>query len=276
MVINSNTAASSSARLLADSTNKLTKSLSRLSSGSKIISPEDDAGGLAVSMRFDAQDSRIGALMKNIGNEVSYAQTQDGFLNKIGKALDRMSELSTLALDPTKSSQDLDKYNAEFKNLIGYVNDISAKTFNGITLFDDAGTDTAHTVRIDENVATDFTRQAVALGGILDAIGTKGTPVVDLTDATAAGTALTAVQTQINTLATARANVGADISYLNNTISHMGVLKDNLSAANSRIKDVDVAEESTLFARYNILVQAGTAMVAQANVLPQSALRLLG
>src|SRR5881628_2147565 len=99
MVINTNISALSSSRLLADSTSMLSKSLARLSSGSKIVSPEDDAAGLAVSLRFDAQVNRINATKNNVGNAVSFSQTQDGFLQKVGKALDRMSELSILSQD---------------------------------------------------------------------------------------------------------------------------------------------------------------------------------
>src|SRR6202007_3335549 len=101
MVINTNISAQTGARLLSESSSMLSKSLARLSSGSKIVSPEDDSAGLAVSMRFDAQINRIDAASGNIGNATSYSQTQDGFLQKVGKALDRMSELSVLAQDAT-------------------------------------------------------------------------------------------------------------------------------------------------------------------------------
>src|SRR6266851_1619070 len=99
MVINTNTSAQSSAHLLQASSAMLAKSLARLSSGSKIVSPEDDAAGLAVSMRFDAQINRTQAANNNVGNAVSFSQTQDGFLKKVSKALDRMSELSILSQD---------------------------------------------------------------------------------------------------------------------------------------------------------------------------------
>src|SRR3989454_7827440 len=102
MVINTNISAQSSARLLADSSSMLAKSLARLSSGSKIVSPEDDAAGLAVSLRFDAQIKRTSAANSNVSNAVSFTQTQDGFLSKIGDALNRMSELSISSQDVTK------------------------------------------------------------------------------------------------------------------------------------------------------------------------------
>src|SRR6266496_3591629 len=104
MAINTNISAQSSARLLSESSAMLAKSLARLSSGSKITSPEDDAAGLAVSMRFDAQINRIGAASANVGNAISFNQTQDGFLKKVAKALYRMSELAILAQDVTKTN----------------------------------------------------------------------------------------------------------------------------------------------------------------------------
>src|SRR5678816_4519541 len=110
MVINTNVSALSSARLLSESSAMLSKSLARLSSGSKIISPEDDGAGLAVSMRFDAQINRINAASSNIGNAISFNQTQDGFLKKVSKALDRMSELAVLSQDVTKSDADRGLY----------------------------------------------------------------------------------------------------------------------------------------------------------------------
>src|SRR6266850_4727054 len=121
MVINTNISAQSSARLLADSTNMLAKSLARLSSGSKIVSPEDDAAGLAVSMRFDAQINRINATTTNVTNAISFNQTQDGFMTKVSKALDRMSELSILAQDVIKSNADRALYQKEFDTLGAYV-----------------------------------------------------------------------------------------------------------------------------------------------------------
>ena len=254
------------ARLLAESSSMLSKSLARLSSGSKINSPEDDAAGLAVSTRFDAQINRIGAAKANVGNAISFNQTQDGFLKKVTKALDRMSELSILAQDVTKTDTDRGLYDAEFQELSAYITDVADKEFNGVALF---GGD-ALNVTIDEDGGT-FSMTGVDLGAGAYTAAT-GSSVTSVANAT---TAMTNVTAAIDQLASDRANIGANISRLSMTSEQLGVLSDNLSAANSRIKDVDVAEESTQFARYNILVQAGTAMLAQANATPQSALRLL-
>jgi len=244
----------------------LSKSLARLSSGSKIISPEDDAAGLAVSMRFDAQINRIGAAKGNVSNAISLSQTQDGFLGKVSKALDRMSELSILAQDVTKSDADRTLYDSEFQKLDDYVANVADKDFNGVSLF---GSNTLSVTEDSDGATFD-----------MDAVDLTATEYTDLnaesvTTTASAAAALTTVKAAITQLAEDRANLGANISRLNYTNEQLGVLRDNLSAANSRIKDVDVAEESTQFARYNILVQAGTAMLAQANATPQSALRLL-
>ena len=261
MVINTNIAAQTGARLLSESTAQLNKSLARLSSGLKITSPEDDAAGLAVSSRFDAQINRINAVRTNVSNAVSFSQTQDGYLKKVAKALDRMSELSVLSQDVTKGTADVALYQTEFASLATYINDLATKQFNGVGLLD--GT--------DRNVVVDSEGATFAMTGI-DGSAYDLTGSNLSTDAAAAQAAVVAM---VDVVATDRATVGASISVLTAYNDQLAVLKDNLTAANSRIKDVDVAEESTNFARNNILVQAGTAMLAQANASPQSALRLL-
>src|SRR4051795_4000358 len=159
MVINTNTSAQSSARLLGESSSMLAKSLARLSSGSKIVSPEDDAAGLAVSTRFDAQINRISAASSNVGNAISFNQTQDGFLKKVSKALDRMGELAVLSQDVTKTDNDRSLYNAEYTTLGAYVDDVATKDFNGIALFDGSTQD----VTTDSDANT-YTMTGVDLG----------------------------------------------------------------------------------------------------------------
>ena len=267
MVINTNTSAQSSARLLSESSNMLAKSLAKLSSGSKLISPDSDAAGAAVSMRFDAQVNRIQAAKSNVGNAISFSQTQDGFLQKASKALDRMSELSILSQDETKTDSDRALYQKEYSTLGSYINDLATKDFNGVSLFD--GQTRGITTDSDGNK---FNATGVSLGTTTYTTATGG----NISTTSGAATALTNVKTAITQLATDRATVGANVARLGHTSDQLSVLKDSLSAANSRIKDVDVADESTQFARYNILVQAGTSMLAQANSTPQMALRLLG
>ena len=274
MVINTNITANSAARNLADSTRLLSKSLARLSSGSKITSPEDDAAGLSQVMRLEAQINRNSAVRANVGNAVSFVQTQDGFLQKVQGALDRMSELSVLSQDVTKSNTDRSNYSVEFTQLQNYISDIGTKDFNGVTLFATAG----QQVTIDSDAskfsmnALDMTSSTVTTGLANIYNGSSSA----ITTTTSAASALSNIQTAIQSLADMRAKVGANIQRLNMTDDQVTILNENLAAASSRIKDVNVAEESTQYAKANILVQSGTAMLAQANVLPASALQLIG
>lgn len=269
MVINTNYSALTSSRQLGESQGLLNRSLARLSSGSKLINPSDDAAGFAVSARFDAQINRTQAASDNIGNAISFSQTQDGYLKKVAKALDRMSELSMLALDETKSDTDRGLYNTEFQNLGAFVNSTATRDFNGVSMFSGAGIN----VTVNSEAASNFSYTAINL---TTASYTAATSTSSITTTANATTALANVKVAVNRLASDRATVGANQAALNMYQEQLGVSKDNLSAAASRIKDVNVADESTNFARYNILVQAGTAMLAQANASPQSALRLLG
>lgn len=266
MVINTNVSALSSASLLAQSSAMLAKSLARLSSGSKITSPADDAAGLAVSMRFAAEVNRTQAAINNVGNATSFAQTQDGFLQKVSKALDRMSELAISAQDVTKTDADRALYDSEFQTLGAYITDVAGKDFNGVSLF--GTTDLSVTTDGDSGTFS-MTHIDLGAGAYTTATGSNvGTTA-------AAQTALTNVKAAITQLATDRATIGASMTRLSYTSDQLGVLSDNLSAANSRITDVDIAKESTQYARYNILVQSGTAMLAQANAVPNSMLKLL-
>lgn len=266
MVINTNIQAQSAARNLQESQGMLGKSLARLSSGSKITNPADDAAGLAVSLKLDAQVNRLAAAKSNLGNAISFTQTQDGFLQKIGRALDRMSELSILAQDVTKTDTDRSLYQSEFSQLASFVTSSAGKDFNGVSLF----SSTALSVTADSEGNT-FSMSGINLGA---AAYTAATGASVATSASAAA-ALTVVKSAITQLASDRASIGAFQARLNSTAEQVAVSRENLTAASSRIKDVDVADESTAYARYNILVQSGTAMLAQANQLPQSVLRLL-
>lgn len=266
MVINTNMSAEIAAGNLQQSQAMLGKSLARLSSGSKIVNPSDDAAGLAVASRLDAQVQRLGAAKSNVGNAVSFTQTQDGYLQKVAKALNRMSELAILAQDATKSDEDRGLYNNEFQQLCNYVNSAATKEFNGVALFSTGALD----VTIDSEGGT-FVMAGIPLNGGAYAAATGSA----IGTTAAAGTALTNVKAAINQLASDRARIGSYQTRLNFTAEQLAVSKENLTAASSRIQDVDMADESTEFARANILVQSGTAMLAQANSIPQSVLRLL-
>jgi flagellin len=266
MVINTNLQAQNTAANLQANQALLSKSLARLSSGSKIISPADDAAGMAVAMRMDAQVKRLNAVNATISNAISFTQTQDGFMKKIGKALDRMSELAVMAQDMTKTDTDRTLYDSEFQQLSQYITSAASKDFNGISLF--SSTDLQVAMDSDGNT---FTMAGTNLSSATYTTATGS----NLNNRASASTALTNVLSAMRQLASDRASIGAVQARLNATSEQLIVSKENLAAASSRIQDVDVADESTEFARFNILTQAGTAMLAQANVMPQSVLRLL-
>ena len=250
MVINTNIAATAATRNLAASTDRLSQSLARLSSGSKITSPEDDAAGLAQVIRFEAQMNRNSAVRANLGNATSFSQTQDGFLQKVQVALDRMSELSVLSQDVTKTNTDRSNYSVEFTQLQNYISDIGTKNFNGVTLFTTAG----EQVTIDSD-ASKFSMNAIDMTSSTVTTGLANIYTASSTAITTSGSAASAlsnVQTAIQNLADMRAKVGANIQRLNMTEQQLSISSENIQAASSRIKDVNVAEESTRFARYNI------------------------
>ena len=268
VVINTNFAATVAANNLAASNDMLQKSLNRLSSGSKIVSPADDAGGMAVAMKLSAAARRQGAVATNIGNAVSFLQTQDGVLKVAGKVLDRMGELKTLYTDPTKSASDKSNYDDEFAELKAQLDDLTTEAFNSVALFGSTDLD----VNVTESGATTVAIVGRDLASSASGIGalTSGA-VTSLADLD-----LTDVTTALQNVATFRAENGAEQSRFGFAAELLVVNKANLEAAASRIMDVDVASESTQLARFNILVQSGTSMLAQANMSAQIALKLLG
>ncbi|MBI5688809.1 MAG: flagellin [Verrucomicrobia bacterium] len=287
-VINTNTQAMIAARNLNQSHEMLGRSLTRLSSGSKIVNPSDDAAGLAVSEKLDAQGRRVQAAMTNVQNAISYVQTADGFMGGMTKILSRMSELAILAKDVTKNSTDVDLYQQEFSALQDQLRDTIGGTvaeiggtadvdtplgaFNGIVLF---GSGSGLSVTIGQAVGQEMTVGASNLrdGDMLDIIAQDNTGAYTLaaTDADAIAKITSAIQD----IASERATLGASQSRLELASTTLQVENENLSSAISRIRDIDVADESTQFAKFNILVQSGTAMLAQANLSPQSVLKLL-
>jgi flagellin len=283
VVINTNSAATSAAYNLSNTNVNLQRSLNRLSSGSRINSSFDDAGGLAVSMKMSASIRRTDATLANVNNSLSFLQTQDGVLKTADKILNRMSELATLAQDVTKAPSDLALYDTELSQLKGQLNLMVGEEFNGISLFDNgvsagsAGMDVASTLTVvtshDGDQTVGITQ--VDLEFISASVGTASGDGMDIGSFTGAQAAVATIQTAIQDLATIRANNGAEQSRLTFAADMLAVNKTNLEAANSRILDVDVADESTKLARFSILQQAGTAMLAQANQATQSILRLI-
>ena len=269
VTINTNSAATVAKNNLNASNSMLQKSLNRLSSGQKIVSPADDAGGLAVGMKLSAAIKRTDAVNTNIANAQSFLQTQDGAFSTSTKILDRMSELKTLSTDVTKNSSDVSNYNTEFQALQAQLSAITSEKFNSVSLFTTGSSATSLSVATTETGGNAVNVSQAALGSSVSTVLTN--TAMQLTSV-----GLTAITGAIQSVATLRAENGAQTSRLQFASDMLTVNKQNLEAANSRIMDVDVATESTSLARFNILVQAGSSMLSQANSSSQVALRLLG
>jgi len=304
--INTNAAASSASYHLSKNNAALQKSLTRLSSGSRITQPADDAGGLAVSMKLSGTINRLSGVEKNIDNAISFLQVQDGVLESSGKILDRMAELKALSQDVLKNESDIANYNAEFKNLQVQLYQMSETTFNGVSLFattNEAGGDAVFNTSGSGNTVSIFTSATGESGSVvsinktalLAALTIDASTVSDkkaFQNATTAGTysfgsattgaafelgdVSVALFTQaLQNVATLRAENGGSVSRLQFSKESAAAQKTNLEAANGRIMDVDIASESTQLAKYNILVQASASMLSQANASSNVAMMLL-
>ena len=284
--INTNSASSAAAYNLSNTNVNLQRSLNRLSSGSRINSSMDDAGGLAVSMKLSASIRRTEATQANVNNALSYLETQDGVLKTAEKVVSRMSELIQLAADVTKSTTDTALYKTEYQSLQSQIGSMLGEQFNGINLFTSGSVDTiidtaslAVVTSQDGNQSINISQLDLgAVGGYVGtASGNAGEidPADAFTSATGAAAAISNITLAIQTLATLRATNGSEQVRLTFAADMLTVNKTNLEAANGRITDVDIASESANLARLNILQQAGTAMLAQANQANQSVLRLL-
>jgi flagellin len=219
-------------------------------------------------MKLSAAAVRQGAVATNIGNAVSLLQTQDGALKVTGKILERISELKVLSNDVTKSSSDKANYDSEFTALTAQLTSNSTEKFNGVSLF---GSTAIGSVSTTEDGST---TNAVTIAGRDLSSSTSGVGTIS-TAAALSTITLDDISTAIQNVATMRATNGSEQSRLNFASELVTVNKANLESANSRIVDVDVAAESTQLARWNVLVSAGTSMLAQANQSSQTALKLL-
>jgi flagellin len=266
-VIGYNSAAVNAAYYLNQNTNSLNMSISELASGSRLSDPSNDAAGVAVSGNMTASIARLGAASQAVQDVVSFAQTTDGFLSTIQQELSRMSELAESATNGAFGSADRANYATEFNTLKTQIDTIvNNAQFNGSSLF----TGGSVTVAIDANGTTDsFTTSTV---GSTTSLGISNVTIGDTTNA---ASAIGLLNTAITSLTSRRASVNADISKFNFYVQNIATESTNLQAANSRISDVDVAAESTELAKNNILVQASSSMLAQANSSQASILTLL-
>jgi flagellin len=285
--LNTNTASMSAAYNLSNTNVNLQRSLNRLSSGSRINSSMDDAGGLAVSMKLSASIRRTEATQANVNNALAMLETQDGVLKTADKVVGRMSELVQLAADVTKSSTDTALYQTEYESLQKQLVSMMGEQFNSVALFTTGGnnaeisTGSTYSVVTSQDGEQTIDISQLDLGAVGYYVGTASgsSGAIDTDDvfasATAAAAAISNITEAIQTLATLRATNGSEQVRLTFAADMLAVNKTNLEAANGRITDVDIASESANLARLNILQQAGTAMLAQANQANQSVLRLL-
>ena len=269
--INSVASASAAANQLNQNNRNLQRSLAKLSSGLRVNSAYDDAGGLAVSIKLSSSIRKTEAASANVGNAVSFLQTQDGVLSKASDYLERMSALAILSMDATLTDDDRDAYDSELTSLKTSFASLLTEEFNGTALF---GAAAALAVTTNENGDTQNITQ-LDLEAVSTLIGTTavtGETVDTLANATAANTVFTA---QILALGVLRATNGGEQMRMTYAQDILGVNQTNLEAANSRIMDVDVARESTEYSRLSIIRESGIAMLAQANTSAQSILRLV-
>jgi len=268
--INQNIAAMNAYRNLSVTSGQMEKSLEKLSSGFRINRAADDAAGLAISEGLRSQIGGLKTAVRNAQDGVSVVQTAEGALTEVHSILQRVRDLSVQAAnDGSNNTTSLGAIQSEITQLGTALTDIATRTdFNGKKLLD--GTNATLSFQVGANAGDTATVNLTDITAI-------ATAVAAITVATPAGATagITAVDTQIASVSTARATLGASQNYLEHTVNSLSVAVENLSASESRIRDTDMAQEMVQFTRSQILSQAGTAMLAQANSAPQGVLQLL-
>lgn len=265
--INTNTASLNAQRHLNGSQSALNRAMERLSSGMRINSAKDDAAGLAIAERMTSQSNSMTVASRNANDGISMLQTAEGGLSVISDHLQRMNELATQAASGQYSTGDRAKLDAEYQQLASEVTRVANSTkFNGKAIIGADGGDFSFQVGAGQSDQISIT--------ISDQSGLFSTPG-DLTDSANALAAMSAIATALDTLSTARANIGAYQSRFEGVVTNLATSIENTDAAKSRITDADYAAETAALSRASILQQAGTAMVAQANSSQQNVLTLL-
>ena len=289
MRIQHNITALNSHRNLTNNNSSLTKNLEKLSSGYRINRAGDDAAGLAISEKMRAQITGLSTAQKNAEDGVSLVQTAEGALTEVHSMLNRMVELATQSANGTYSTANRTEMQKEIKALGAEIDRIGkTANFNGITLFaggKTAGTAKSITLHVGESSSTDnqikislSKMSASFLGVSATHIGkgsAAGATKLSITTAANARIAISTINKAIDFISSMRSDFGALQNRLEHTINNLGVQNENISAAESRIRDVDMAKEMMAYTKNNILVQASQAMLAQANQVPQGVLQLL-
>ena len=277
MTINTNVLSINAQRNAATNNNSLATSLQRLSSGLRVNSAKDDAAGLAIASRMDAQARCMNVAVRNSNDGISLVQTAESGMAVIGDMLQRMRELAVQAANGTNTSADLSALNSEYTQLGTEIErTLGAVEFNGTNLLSATSN---FTFQIGANSGQTATISAssigIATGDLTGVFGAGAASALDTSSAANNSAALTAIDLAISAISTARAEMGAIQNRFNYTISYLQSASENQQAARGRIMDADFAQETANLSRAQILQQAGTAMVAQANQLPQGVLALL-
>ena len=262
--INTNLSSLNAQRNLTTSQGSLATSMQRLSSGLRVNSAKDDAAGLAIADRMDAQIRGTNVAIRNANDGISLAQTAEGALATVTDALQRMRELAVQAQNGSNGTTDRANLDTEYQQLSSEITRIASQTkFNGSAIVGaSAGTQVFQVGANNGDTLSVTTSTVTTVGG-------------GLTTSAAASTAVAAIDTALDTITTSRADYGAAISRFGFAISNLSITNENQQAARGRIMDADFAAETANLSRSQILQQAGNAMVAQANQLPQQVLQLL-
>lgn len=278
-IINTNIGALTAQRNNAASQNSLSISMQRLSSGLRVNSAKDDAAGLAIAERMTAQIRGMNVAMRNANDGISMAQTAEGALSKVGDSLQRMRELAIQARNGTNNNKDKNSLNKEFVELQSEIKRVLGGTaFNGSKIL---GTDAGKTyvfqvgANVEDDDTIDVKFENMATNADISAVTVNTASIGSGVDASAIGSVIQDIDKAIDTINDKRATFGATQSRFEAVISNLQVAVENQSAAKSRILDADFAVETANMSRAQILQQASTAMIAQANQLPQQVLRLL-
>jgi len=270
MFINTNVSAINAHRNLSFNNTQMGKVMEKLSSGYRINRAADDAAGLAISEKMRFQINGYYQAIRNAQDGISLIQTAEGALTEVHAMLQRLNVLANQAANGTLDQADRQKIQLEVTQLLKEIDNIATSLkFNGISLLNGSKTSVTFQVGFEKNttISVSLTNTKTV------SLGIQGINVTTVTDAQ---DALSSIQLAISKVSDARARLGAVQNRLEHTINNVGVNAENLSASESRIRNADMAKELTEFTRFQILVQAGTAMLAQANAVPQNVLRLLG
>ncbi|MFW5962097.1 MAG: flagellin [bacterium] len=281
MIINNNVSALNAHRNLNSTQNSLDKTMERLSSGFRINRAADDAAGLAISEKMRAQVTGLNQSVRNAQDGISLIQTAEGALTETHSMLNRMRELAVQSANDTNGDVDRTALQSEFEQLQSEIDRVAENTeFNGKALLDGTfnstdGEELVFHIGANADQSIEINIEDMTTEG-LEVEAEGGTTVADIEDQENANDAIDLIDDAIQEVSTQRASLGAYQNRLEHTVSNLNVTKENLQAAESRIRDADMAEEMMDFTKNQILSQAGTAMLAQANAKSQGVLQLLG